>query len=384
MKLTFKTIGNKLYQYECLPTTTLEQIIQGLSGLVQKPPQNLSLFQKKKLTDTSITVEQAGFTEEQYIVLFISNKPVAQPKPSLPKTPIVEQPSKEPSAPMKEKISDQGIPLPQFSCSKLDQEKQTQKDELKETPKDELKETPKDELKETPKGEIKETPKEKSEDKAGPSVEPLPDIVERKPDPPGFSAKVAKLMELGYNQFDCECALRSALGNMDRAVDYLLSGYYPDLPTFYEPNQIQQQEQNEDEEEAEEISPNQVFNEEEEEEDDQLQEFLRFRNQLIQNPQLLRQFLDQMANDNPEMAPLIRQDPAMFLVNVGLNPNDFDLSDLTPKTQYEELMSRFTTEEQTIIHKLEKKGFDTMVVIQVFDACDKNEQTTIECLMSMQ
>ena len=382
MKLTFKTIGNKHYQYECLPTDTLEHVIQGLSVLTQKPPQNLTLFLKKKFLDASITVEEAGFTEEQYIVLFISNKPVPQPAPKKiqPQTPTLDQKVKEPVTPIKEKVLDPCIPLPQIPSPEKKTEKQNEKesikDELKTTPKDELKETPKDELKE----EIKEVkPKVRT---TKPSIEPLPDIDERKPDPPGFSIKVSQLMELGYPKYDCECALRSALGNLDRAAEYLLSGVYPELPKFYEP--APQSQESQDEEDAEEVNPNQVFNNEEEDEEDDLQEFMQFRNKLIQNPALLRQFLAQMADDNPEMAPLIRRDPAMFLVNVGLNPNDFDLSDLTPKSQYEELMSRFTKDEQTIIHKLESKGFDTMVVIQVFDACDKNEETTMECLMSMQ
>jgi hypothetical protein len=56
----------------------------------------------------------------------------------------------------------------------------------------------------------------------------------------GFSKEVIqqrvnRLVELGYQQADCEKALRAAAFNMDRAVDYLTSGNIPEplaVPAF--------------------------------------------------------------------------------------------------------------------------------------------------------
>ena len=72
-----------------------------------------------------------------------------------------------------------------------------------------------------------------------------------------------------------------------------------------------------------------------------------------------------------------------FLGSIGLNPDDFDLSGLGRTTEYERLMSQFTAAERESIHALEKLGLDTMIIIQVFVACDKNEELARECLQGM-
>jgi hypothetical protein len=91
-----------------------------------------------------------------------------------------------------------------------------------------------------------------------------------------------------------------------------------------------------------------------------------------------------MAEDNPALAGLIRDDPAAFLGSIGLNPNDFNLNGLGRTTQYEELMAGFSDVEKASIHALEKLGFDTMTIIQVFVACGNDEALARDCLCSMQ
>ena len=46
-------------------------------------------------------------------------------------------------------------------------------------------------------------------------------------------------------------------------------------------------------------------------------------------------------------------------------------------------MRQFNSEEKNAIHRLELNGFDVMTVIQVYIACDKNEELTTSCLDSM-
>jgi hypothetical protein len=41
------------------------------------------------------------------------------------------------------------------------------------------------------------------------------------------SSRINRLIEFGYPREDCERALKAAQFNMDRAVDYLMSGYIP-------------------------------------------------------------------------------------------------------------------------------------------------------------
>ena len=117
---------------------------------------------------------------------------------------------------------------------------------------------------------------------------------------------------------------------------------------------------------------------------DEAQAMKVFLRQLHNHPEFLPTYLEDLADNNPAVAPLIHSDPAAFLVSIGLNPKDFDLSSLKKnKTEFESLMEQFTEEEQQAIHRLEKLGFDTMMVIQVFEACGRNEQLSEECLKDM-
>ena len=243
-----------------------------------------------------------------------------------------------------------------------------------ETPK--VKENPKTETLSTPKGE-----KMIAEDKM-PPTQPLPGIIRKlvNPDPPNFKENVEKLVAMGFNEGDCECALRSAVGNLERATDYLISGYIPDVPHLItsdipvqEPKELRFSDEDE-------VNSCEI---EEEDNGDSIENLLRLRDEFIRDPEALKSFLNQMATDNPSIAGFIQDDPASFLTSIGFNPNDFDLTGIKKTTQYEQFMSKFTKEEQESIHSLEKLGYDTMVIIQVFEACDKDLEVTKSCLSSM-
>jgi UV excision repair protein RAD23 len=211
----------------------------------------------------------------------------------------------------------------------------------------------------------------------GPSVEPFPSLPRYGgPIPPGFDEKIDNLEALGFSRGDCEVALRASHGNVDRAADFLLSGHVPDIPQMISTSEIPVADS--DSEDAS------VDDDDDDDEAARIRRFARFRDALIRNPASLRSFLDQSAEDNPSIAVLIRDDPAAFLASVGLNPNDFNLQGLGRTTQYEELMSGFSDTEKESIHGLEQLGVDTMTIIQVFVACDKDEALTRECLISMQ
>jgi hypothetical protein len=218
----------------------------------------------------------------------------------------------------------------------------------------------------------------------GPTTEPLPVVVTNpgRPDPPGFAAKVRNLSALGFSQGDCEIALRAAMGNVDRAADYLLSGHTPKVPQFVTSADLPARpDDDSDPDEDDDI----VFPEDEDEDEEsvRLRTFTRFRNQLIRDPASLRHFLNEMAEANPAVARLIRDDPGAFLAGLGLNPEDFDLSQLGRKSQYEQLMAGFDDNEKAAIHELEALGFDSMTVLQVFVACGKQKDLAEDCLRSM-
>lgn len=217
--------------------------------------------------------------------------------------------------------------------------------------------------------------------KAQPVAAALPDLPDSGGrDPPGFKAKVDQLADMGFSRGDCERAVRAALGNVDRAAEFLLSGQIPDAPRPMLSTAVIPMSDSDSSED--EVAP-----EEDEDEDDvdsQLRRFTHFRNQMIRNPEKLRTFLQEVADQNPGLTRLIQDDPAAFLGSIGLNPNDFDLTGLGRTTEYERLMGQFNDEQRAAIHRLEALGFDTMTVIQVYEACDRDEALTQECLRSMQ
>ena len=318
MLVSFRTTSNKLYQEEFDPSTTIAAIKTQMAEKYGYSANKMRLLYNAKVLPDTATLESAQ-VQKGFIILH-----------ALPAT---------------------GAP---------------QKQEAKPV--------------ETPKAEEPVGP---TENKA-PTCEPLPEFSRNsgRPDPPGFRAKVQELMSMGFSEGDCVNALRAALGNADRAADFILSGHIPEVPQMISTADIPVGEADEDEE-VDDI----VFSDSDEEEDDDgaaaLRRFTRFRDQLIRNPEQLRTFLEQMAEENPAVAGLIRDDPAAFLGSIGLNPDDFDLSGLGRTTEYERLMSQFTAAERESIHALEKLGLDTMIIIQVFVACDKNEELARECLQGM-
>jgi UV excision repair protein RAD23 len=215
---------------------------------------------------------------------------------------------------------------------------------------------------------------------AGPTTEPLPSIPTNlgRPDPPAFGAKIENLCAMGFSSGDCAAALRAAVGNVDRAADFLLSGHIPAAPQFLPVDEPTASDLDGDEVEEE-------FGDDEDDDDEaaQLRRATRFRDFLIRDPAALRQFLAEMAQENPAVKIVIRDDPAAFLASLGWNPNDFDLTGLGKMTPYEQVMAGFADNEKVAIHNLERLGLDAMTIIQVFVACEKHEDLARQCLESM-
>jgi UV excision repair protein RAD23 len=318
MLLTFRTIGNQVYKLEFEPSQTIASVKASLASAYDYDLAKMRLIYKAKVLPDSRTLAEAGIDVKGFLVLHAVPASSAAPKPE-PKT--ENSPAVAPSVPAPAPIA----PPASFA----------------------------------------------------PTSEPLPFLPRRnEPTPSGFDNKVANLITLGFSRGDCEAALRASMGNVDRAADFLLSGYVPELPPMMSAADVPVGDS--DSEGPDEDS------DEEDDDDVRLRRLVRFRDALIRDPASLRSFLQEMASENPAIAGLIRDDPAAFLGSIGLNPNDFNLQGLGRVSRYEELMTAFTDGEKYSIHRLEQLGIDTMTIIQVFVACDKNEALTRECLRSMQ
>lgn len=329
MIVNFRSVSNQLYTLELQPADTVGHVKAILAEKYNFHPKKIRLIFKAKVLPDATTLEAAGINGEGFVVVYA----------------------------MQANQNDKS--------TTINKENETKEENRKAT----------NDSKPPPAQNEIQTPTE----------EPLPAFRPNYHDPPGFQKKVEELVSMGFKRGDCEVALRAAVGNVDRAADFLLSGNVPDMPHLMSVSEIPMKQEKPDtnnimlsDEEDEEVVAD--FDDQEE---DALEGIIDFRDELIRHPEKLRLFLRQMAEDNPEIAYLIRDDPSAFLANIGFNPNDFDLTGLGRTTQYEQLMSGFNDTEQKIIHNLEKLGFDTMTIIQVFVACEKDEAMTRSCLESM-
>ena len=196
-------------------------------------------------------------------------------------------------------------------------------------------------------------------------------------DPPDFNDKVKNLEAMGFDYRDCCQALRAAMYSLETAADYLLSGHIPDIPEI--PRQAAKvNETKEDETKEDKITfAGDEYDEEEEEEPLVTPEIVQA---LYDHPEQIDAFLNKLIEVNPYNAILIKNNPALVLAQIGIDPTKFDLSAYQNQSMFTELMSKFTKEEQETIKRLAAKGYDTMTVIQVFEACGKDEELTLQCL----
>ena len=219
--------------------------------------------------------------------------------------------------------------------------------------------------------------------KNGPRSSPLPLLASKYNDPPDFDEKVKELEAMGYDYGDCCQALRAALYSMDMASNYLISGYIPDIPQMapspskaatIRKNQVDDDEFNNDIDEFDSDNNN---NDDEEREPLVSPEIIR---RLYENPSKIKEFLNKVIEMNPDNAFIIKNNPALFLAQIGIDPSKFDLTAFQNQSVFSDLMGRFSKEDQDKIKRISEKGYDTMMVIQFFEACDKNEELTIQCL----
>lgn len=111
------------------------------------------------------------------------------------------------------------------------------------------------------------------------------------------------------------------------------------------------------------------------------------RNALETNPELIQPILEQLshlAQSNPEVQALIQQDPEGFLRAIMQGElGGFEITG--EEGDAEEAPTTYvplTAEEQDAVNRLCDLGFDRTLVIQVYLACDKNEEAAADILFS--
>jgi UV excision repair protein RAD23 len=170
---------------------------------------------------------------------------------------------------------------------------------------------------------------------------------------------VNSICEMGFPREEVIRALKASFNNPDRAVEYLTNG----IPEGTEAE--------EDEEDA-------VNN----------PQFMQLRMVVQQDPRLLGPLLEQIAQGNPEIFELIKENQEAFMELIQAPLSDAELQLVAQSVEGEAgegdeedgdqgvdptNVIQVTEEEQAAIERLMALGFDRPRVIEAYFACDKNE-----------
>jgi len=232
---------------------------------------------------------------------------------------------------------------------------------------------------------------------------------------PVREAAIQSMMQMGYERPAIERALRAAFNNPHRAVEYLITGIpeslapapAPEAPEAAEAQGAASEDHEAEDDHAADTSditenaePNvheNMFDAAEaaaggeseaggevelgESEENQLS---MLRAAIQSNPELIQPMLEQIAASNPQVAELILQDPERF-IRAFLGGEGEDLGfeiegegeDQDPEGTVRVML---TEQDENAIRRLCELGFDRNLVIQVYMACDKNEEVAADIL----
>lgn len=225
-------------------------------------------------------------------------------------------------------------------------------------------------------------------------------------------AAIQNMLEMGYERPQIEQALRAAFNNPHRAVEYLLTGIPESLARPAQPQAPAAAPNTETSTDAaapteqdtsrEEAQPHENMFEAAEAAaagergedahaepnlDDHSSQLATLRAALQSNPELIQPMLDQLAASNPQIAEMIEQDPEGFMrtfLGTGGDDDDlgFEIEGEGGEGEQEEGTVRITLTEQdeSAINRLCELGFERNLVIQVYMACDKNEEVAADIL----
>ncbi|CAI5756693.1 unnamed protein product [Candida verbasci] len=251
-------------------------------------------------------------------------------------------------------------------------------------------------------------------------------------------ATITNIMEMGYERPQVEAALRAAFNNPHRAVEYLITGIPESLQQQQQQQQLHQQspiaaplaesitaqgthdnnhndddDDDDDDEHDRSAQGENLFEQAAAAaaggnnqhtsmpsggagagsgagalsgaSDDQQMQLLRAA--LQSNPELIQPLLEQLAASNPQIANLIQQDPEGFIRTfLGASGEDlgFEIEPEGGEGQggNDEGTIRITLSEQdqNAVNRLCELGFERDLVIQVYLACDKNEEVAADIL----
>ena len=357
VQYTFRNVNSKSFKLDIDPSTSIADVKKLIQAEL-KTESPLKLIFKCKILNDDDTMENLKVGQSDFIVVYVAGpkKPAPAPQPA-------PAPAPQPEAPKPEE-PEQEAPQPEEPAP--------------------------------------EAPH------AGPTAEPLPEI--HRPINAGavaphpgnqpaaeqtqeFQDGVQSLIELGFERSECEAALNAAFGNVERAAEYLFSG---EIPQFNEGGNNSS-------------NPG-------------VQGAQQIRQLLSQCPEALENVVRILEQQDPNTGAILRAQPELFLQDFGLDPANFDCDGIrnrtaqpiampgfdapipqgaapaagAPQNQFAQptqqrprsgvdgMLARYTPEEQDSIKRIQEfTGAPIPIVIQCFEACDKNVEMTCNLVFQM-
>lgn len=229
------------------------------------------------------------------------------------------------------------------------------------------------------------------------------------PENPEIEAHILNIMDMGYERPQVEDALHAAFNDPHRAVEYLLTGIPSNLRrtlasiaaiTVPEPTNAavaaeDAPEQNmfdaaaaaaaQGQDHAGRGASVQPVNLEEADMTDG-EQMQMLRTALTSNPELIQPLLEQLAASNPQIAQMIQEDPEGFIrsfLNASNDELGFEIegedADQTEGGEGE-IRIQVTEGDESAINRLCELGFERDLVIQIYMACEKNEEVAADIL----
>lgn len=375
VKITFKTVQNKLFSVEAADNETVGDLKNKIQESQSFPAENQKLIYSGKILTDAATVESLKIKEKDFLVVMVS-KPKATPAASSSTPAPAPAPAAEtPAAP---------TPAP---------------------------------------AEAAPSAAPASTESVQPATEATPALGGSFVTGPALQAAIDGMVEMGFERDQVVRALRASFNNPDRAVEYLMSGDIPNVEGMGQPAPQAQQAP------AQAAAPapaapaaaapappaaapaqpaappaaagsaENLFAAAEAAMNrdrgapagaapgaggagalgdlagaPQLQ---RIREMVQENPALIQPLLQQIAATNPQLAQLITQHPeALYELLGGAGGEEGDEDDFGPQVMHVDL----TQEEAAAVERLEALGFDRQVVLQAYMLCDKNEEVAANFL----
>ncbi|KAF2299517.1 hypothetical protein GH714_032326 [Hevea brasiliensis] len=110
------------------------------------------------------------------------------------------------------------------------------------------------------------------------------------------------------------------------------------------------------------------------------QQFQALRAMVQANPQILQPMLQELGKQNPHLVRLIQEHQADFLRMIN-EPVEGEGNPLSQLASAMPQAVTVTPEEREAIERLEAMGFDRALVLEVFFACNKNEELAANYLL---